>query len=365
MMPTLGRLFESRSNNFNLIRLLAALAVIYAHAPAITGHGPPEPFSEFMGKYTGAMAIDVFFLLSGFLVTASALSGQGLRYFAASRVLRIYPALVLCIVLSVLVLGPLMTVSDAYWSRETWNYFWKNATAEQAMYHLPGVFAGHHDSAVNGSLWSLPLEVRLYVGLFALAAIGLLRRRGWFNLVGVAALAAGYFTEFDQGPVWPYKYHIHSSLMFLVGSLAWVNRDSIPVSWRILLPFVAVALLTRHTPAFDVVYEVMLPYAVFTAAFAPGLEGFNRAGDYSYGMYLYGWPAQQMALSAMQGASSNAVNTLLGWAIAFLLAMASWHLVEKPALALKRRFARATLRRRSPPAAGPPESAARSAHRPG
>ena len=365
MMPTLGQLFASRSNNFNLVRLLAALLVIYAHAPAITGHGPPEPIADFLGKYTGAMAIDVFFLLSGFLVTASALSGQGMRYFAASRILRIYPALITCIALSVLVLGPLVTTSHEYWSRATWEYFWRNASAEQALYHLPGVFADHTDPAVNGSLWSLPLEVRLYVAVFAIACIGLLRRRSWFNLVGAAALAVGYVTQFDQGPAWPYKYHLHSSLMFLVGSLAWVNRESIPISWRILVPLCAVALVTRHTALFDVAYEVLLPYAVFCAAFAPGLAGFNRAGDYSYGVYLYGWPAQQLALSAMQGASSNAMDTLLGWAIALALAMASWHGVEKPALALKRRFARATPHRQSPPGAVPPGRAEHSAHRTG
>ncbi|MBC7601359.1 MAG: acyltransferase, partial [Ramlibacter sp.] len=106
MMPTLGSLFDGRSNNFNLIRLLAALVVIYAHAPAITGLGAPEPFAQFTGKYSGALAIDVFFLLSGFLVTASALSERGLRHFIASRVLRIYPALVVCTALMVLVLGP-------------------------------------------------------------------------------------------------------------------------------------------------------------------------------------------------------------------------------------------------------------------
>ncbi|MRD47256.1 acyltransferase [Caenimonas koreensis] len=365
MTPTLGALFARRSNNFNLIRLLAALVVIYAHAPAITGFAPPEPFAQFTGHYTGALAIDVFFLLSGFLVTGSAMSDRGLRYFMASRLLRIYPALVVCCLLTVLALGPALSASTHYWSLETWDYFWNNATAWRAQYDLPGVFASHPQQAVNGSLWSLPLEVRLYLAVLAAALLGLLRSRAWFNALAVMAVAVGYYLHASVGADSPYKYHLHSSLMFMLGSLAWMNRDRVPVSWRILVALVVATLLVRNTPAFTVLFEVLLPYAVFTLAFAPGLDGFNRVGDYSYGVYLYGWPAQQLALVAMGGDSSNAMNTLLGAAMALLVAIASWHLVEKPALALKRRFAPATPHRRSPPGEDPPACAERSGHRTG
>ncbi len=346
MTPTLGELFERRSNNFNLMRLLAALAVICAHAPAITGHGPLDPVTMFTGKYLGAAAVDVFFVTSGFLVTASAMSGKGLVFFTASRILRIYPALVVCVALSVLVLGPLATASDAYWSRQTWDYFWVNATAYSARFWLPGVFERLPDHAVNGSIWSLMVEVRLYLGVFVAALLGLLPRRAVINLCGLILFAASEYVLWTEGPNFAFKYQLHSAVMFLVGSLAWINRDSIRLNRWFIAALLAVALVLANKPAFLVLYEGLLPCLVFAAAFVPRLDWYNRVGDYSYGVYLYGWPAQQLALIAMGGVSGNTANALLGGAFALLCGIVSWHLIEKPSLALKQRFSGARFRLR-------------------
>ena len=82
---TLGAVFDARNNSMNIMRLLAALAVIYGHASAVTGRGPGDLFLQFVGyKFIGGVAVDVFFVLSGFLITASAMSGKGIRYFVVS-----------------------------------------------------------------------------------------------------------------------------------------------------------------------------------------------------------------------------------------------------------------------------------------
>ena len=83
---TLGAVFDARNNSMNIMRLLAALAGIYGHASAVTGRGPGDLFLQFVGyKFIGGVAVDVFFVLSGFLITASAMSGKGIRYFVVSR----------------------------------------------------------------------------------------------------------------------------------------------------------------------------------------------------------------------------------------------------------------------------------------
>ena len=83
---TLGAVFDARNNSMNIMRLLAALAVIYGHASAVTGRGPGDLFLQFVGyKFIGGVAVDVFFVLSGFLITASAMSGKGIRYFVVSK----------------------------------------------------------------------------------------------------------------------------------------------------------------------------------------------------------------------------------------------------------------------------------------
>jgi peptidoglycan/LPS O-acetylase OafA/YrhL len=135
----LSKVFDARNNSMNIMRLLTALAVIYGHASAVTGRGPGDIFLQYVGyKFIGGVAVDVFFVLSGFLITASVMSGNGIRYFIASRVLRIYPALIVCCVLSVFLLGSLLTISDQYWqSMDTWRYLLGNLLPTNK-YFLPG-----------------------------------------------------------------------------------------------------------------------------------------------------------------------------------------------------------------------------------
>jgi peptidoglycan/LPS O-acetylase OafA/YrhL len=335
--PSLGALFEERSNNFNLIRLLAALAVIYGHASAITGHGPPDLFLRIVGyKFLGGVAVDVFFVISGFLIASSAMGRNGLLYYSASRVLRIYPALVCCIVVTVLVIGPLLTEADDYFSsRTTWNYLWRNMTAWDTQYFLPGVFEHNHDKAVNGSLWSLVVEVRLYVIVLAFALSGIFSNRWIFNAVFVLVLLLNLAAPSLWETFFQYENHRHVALMFLIGSFCWVNRDAIPCNGFLLLLLLAFAAKLHGGDHFGIAYALVLPYLVLWFAFVPGLAWFNKFGDYSYGVYLYGWLSQQLVASRLQGLE-NWENTLLSCLLALALASASWHLVERPALGLKK-----------------------------
>lgn len=340
-MPwSLGAQYAAGPNNFNLIRVLAALAVIYGHASAVTGHGPPDWFLEYVGyKFIGGVAVDVFFVISGFLVTASAMSSRGLRYYVVSRVLRIYPALIVCVLLLVLVLGPALTTAPNYWSAQTWSYFWHNATAISTEYYLPGVFQQLHDKAVNGSLWSLPVELRLYVLVLALAVLGVLRQRWSYNVLFLIVAVAGIYDETRFAGLLPFENQRHAAMMFLIGGFCWLNRDILPLHRHGLLAILLIGWLCRNTPAFGYVYMVAVPYVVFSVALMPGFGWYRGAGDYSYGVYLYGWPAQQLVLVFLPDAS-NRMDTLLGCALALALAIPSWHLIEKRATRLKKLFAR-------------------------
>lgn len=335
----LGAAFDARNNSMNIMRLLAALAVIYGHASAVTGRGPGDLFLQFVGyKFIGGVAVDVFFLLSGFLITASAMSGNGIKYFVASRVLRIYPALIVCVMLSVFLLGPLLTVSDGYWqSMETWRYLVGNATTYRTEYFLPGVFAGLHDPAINGSLWSLHVEVNAYliVGLYFLA--GGFSSKKISNALFFLVLITGYLTpEAHLNTFYP-ENHRHVAMMFMIGSFAWINRDAIPMNPGLLFLLLVFAASLHGTNKFGFAYAVLLPYLVFYIAVGRWGTWFNRYGDYSYGTYLYGWPAQQLTLMACPEIS-NINNAVFAAVLAMSLAFLSWHLVEKPSLQLKKRF---------------------------
>ena len=190
---TLAEASTRRDNNFNLIRLVAAWAVIFGHSHALAVWGGPDPvWSLLKIKFSGTVAVDVFFVVSGFLITAS-LERNTLRTFLASRALRIFPALLACVSACVFVLGPLLTTADDYWTRpETWRYFTANVgLSMNTAYFLPGVFAGRTFESINASLWSLPVEVRCYLALAVLGALSL-HRRWRFNVLFALGLAAGF-----------------------------------------------------------------------------------------------------------------------------------------------------------------------------
>ena len=338
---SLGVFFSEKSNNLNLIRLIAAFAVIYGHASAITGKGPQDIFLQWVGyKFIGGVAVDIFFVISGYLIAQSSMSKQGFIYYCASRILRIYPALVVCVFFSVFLLGLILTKDTGYLaSSQTWRYFWVNASALNTEYFLPGVFEQLHDKAVNGSLWSLVVEVRLYAIVLLLAMLGVFKSRAIFNTLFFFSLIIGYLNPEFWKFLFPYENHMHVSMMFMTGSFYYMNRDSIYINAGVLLFLLFFAASQRETTAFGIAYALVLPYSVFYVAFAPGASWFNKVGDYSYGVYLYGWLSQQLVMTALPE-SSNLLLTLFSSVLAFCFAFLSWHIVEKRAMRCRVYFRR-------------------------
>jgi len=334
---SIGNAFDSSRNSINIIRALAALCVIYGHSQAITGHGPEDVFLKFIGyKFIGGVAVDVFFLLSGFLITASALNGKGLHYFIFSRILRIYPALIVCVLCTVFMIGPFLSIDGGYLSAsQTYRYLWINATAYSTEYFLPGVFSSLHQQAVNGSLWSLPVEVRLYFFVAVLYFIGIYSQKYFFNCIFFFLMAVGFFYRDLYFPLLGPENHIHVAMMFLVGSFIWVNRLDIPIDPSILFVLLVFAASQRGLPGFAYSYALLLPYLVFYVAMGKWGTWFNSIGDFSYGIYLYGWLCQQLVMQSFPDIS-NTTLTLVSSMYAILCGAISWYLIEKPALALKR-----------------------------
>ena len=167
----LSELSKGRDNNLHLLRICAALAVLASHSWALaTGNGTLEPLRALTGMSLGSLSVDVFFVASGFLVTASLLTRSNAIDFFWARCLRIYPALMVVILLTVLVLGPALTslpLRDYLTAYGTRSYLLTNGLmVTDARYFLPGVFENNpYPGAINGSLWTLPLELRMYAML--------------------------------------------------------------------------------------------------------------------------------------------------------------------------------------------------------
>ncbi len=332
--PTLLDVWQRGRNHFNLIRLIAAWLVIYSHAWAITGTPGHDHFADLtLTKSAGAFAVDVFFAISGFLVAAS-LERNGWRDFIVARALRIYPALIVCVVLTVFALGPALSVAERYWNGTTWRYLWANASLWRAEFWLPGVFESLPRTAVNGSLWTLPIEGRLYLALLLAGACGMLAPRRYLPAWALAmAGACGY--AWLRAPLPEHlAYLIWVTAFFITGTLLWTWRARVRLSWWTLAALLVLAAATRDTIGFAPAYFATVVYGTFCLALLPRMPVIERT-DLSYGLYLYGWPMQQIAFVA--GATTVFANILAATALALVCAALSWFLVERPALDWKRR----------------------------
>lgn len=337
-MKTLADLFVGKNNNLTFIRLVAALSVIYGHTSAIVAGASADWVAVITGyAFLGGVAVDLFFLISGFLVTASILSG-GLKSYVVSRVLRIYPALWISLILVTFVLGSIVTtlpVTEYLAHEDVWAYFKGLAFTYRGGFFLPGVFTQNHNQAVNGSIWSVLLEVWLYIVVAFFYIFGIMRSRAIFNTVFFLLVVILWNDKSYLPASLSSATNLHVFLMFYIGSFLYINRDSVPVSPYFMLIALFLAGITLGTEKFAYGYILLLVTFFCTVSFLKQFSWMDKWGDYSYGVYLYGWPAEQLTAWAFPD-FSGAQNWLTASAIALGCGVASWHLVEKRALRLKK-----------------------------
>ncbi|MHA6204691.1 acyltransferase family protein [Dyella soli] len=337
---TLTDAMSQEQDNFLLLRLVAASLVIYGHGPAISGDTThPDLFTWLgWGIYSGDLAVNAFFVISGFMITGSYLRRRHLPGFLWARFLRIYPAYAFCLLGSAFLLGAAFTelpLRDYLHAPQVMHYVAKNLELGRYLaYHLPGVFTGNPmDGAVNGSIWTLPAEVRMYLWVAIAGSLGILGRR-YLAITLIVALFVWGLLRPSNIPLVPLPDFIHLAAYFAVGAFCFVNRQWVPVGWPVALVAIALAWLLRDSQLYPFAMGAALVSFVFAFAYAIPWHGYNRFDDYSYGVYLWGFPIQQAVAHQWPGMSSPA-NALISWPMACLLAMFSWHVVEKPALSLK------------------------------
>lgn len=355
----LGSLDRSRDNNFNLIRLLAALMVLVSHSYVLApGRDGSEPWHT-LGITPGSIAVDVFFFCSGLLVMSSWWHAPSLRAFALARAARVLPGMWAMVALSVPVLFLFSQAGAAgyFLAPETWTYVLKNSTLFFGTTgNLPRVFENNPlAGAVNGSLWTLPQEVRCYA---LLAVVGLLARwvdrhkRRLVNLAWVLLALASAALLLRAGLRGGDDPSSRLLMMFALGALAYQARSHLRLHAGAALACAVVlaAGTLLQSRLYTAVYPLPLAYLVLVLAYLPGgaLRYFNRLGDYSYGVYIYAFPVQQ-AVTALSPQIGLPAHIAVSTAMTLLLAVASWHAVESPALEAARRW---RARRRS--AAGGP-----------
>ena len=332
----------NRDNNLNLVRVIAAGAVLISHSvPISLGSGTSEPLEQVAGASLGWLAVAVFFSLSGLLIANSFDRSASAERFVVARILRLFPGLALVLVLTVLVGAAITSLGPAayFGSAETWAYIPRNLSLAFLQYPLPGVFdANPYPQAINGSLWTLFYEVTCYTVLFFAGLIGVLRSK-WFSTVLVGVLAAGFLVcihvDSPEGGLVLRLYLLTKlAFPFGLGVLAYVWRERFVFDWRIALGLWAVFAISAGSTLAQFWVVLALAYSAGWFGFVPKgrLLEYNRLGDYSYGIYIYAFPVQQ-TFAFLYPSSGPVWNIALATPVTVILAMLSWHLVEERALA--------------------------------
>ena len=336
---------RDRRNNFDVLRLLAASFVLYSHSYALTAH--PEPFADVSGWTFGEIGVVMFFAMSGFLIAKSWSEQPHFAPFAIKRGLRLIPALVVAVSVTVFVVGPIFTVlplSSYFTEPTTWIYLLRCSFLITFFGKLPGVFTTNpYPDAVNGSLWTLPVEACCYAMAAVLGSLGLLRRSRVLVAFGVVlvlcitplssiSLAPAGGTTSGNLPL-----VIMLGATFVLGSLAYSLRARLHLSWTIGAALMALWILTWGGAWARATGIVAIAFAVLVLAFrTPAwLRRLTAPGDLSYGIYVYAFPVQQ-SVAAIWGAVDPLLMMAIAFPVTYGLAFVSWRLVERPALALKR-----------------------------
>lgn len=343
--------FVPTSNSLDFLRLVLAISVIVAHSFALSGLGS-DPLSRATHgqENLGGLAIAGFFIISGYLITQSYRRSTTVWRFLWHRFLRIYPAFWVCLVTTVVVFAPAMylltygTVSGyPYRCNESIaNYLVANFAIKIEQHGICGLLAHNpFPGAVNGSLWTLYDEVRCYLAIATIGVMGGLGGRKWALVVSTTILYVVYgvsviFPESHALPLMGGQF-LRNGAFFFAGCLFNLYSPRIPVRTALALACLMLVIMSSLIDgAYALTSVIALPYFVLWLATKLPLRNWGKYGDYSYGLYIFAFPVQQIL--ALANTQQSGVIVFIGQSVAytFIFAFLSCHLVERPALKLKR-----------------------------
>lgn len=343
---TLAAEFDNRHNGLSTIRLVFATTVIFWHSFPLTG---TEIAYEPLRQVVGSFRADGFFAISGFLILASWERRPDVRGYVRARLLRILPAYWFSLLAVAFVIAPVALMASGQrvaalfeGPRSSSAYVLANLDTRIAFFDIAGTPQGvPYPGAWNGSVWTLQWEMAAYAGLLLLAVLGLTRHR-WFLL----ALTMGSWfllllCALDVLDPGGYRLGgLRFGLMFLTGACLYAFAHRVPVRGWLAGLSVATIAAGGFLADYRLIAAPALAYLVFWIGSRLRHPRWNRRTDLSFGLFLFGFPVQQLLLTL----GWDSPHPLLFFVVSVLatlpFAFLSWYAVERPAMNWKRRLDR-------------------------
>jgi len=336
-----------RNNNFDFLRILFSSLVIFSHSYPLTYtlFKKKEILSSVTNNQIdfGSLAVDSFFIISGYLVFISLKNSKTWVNYLWKRILRLFPGLIVLLLITIAIIPLFYSGNNIFLEKTYWTYVPSNLTLLRTQYEVNGVFENNpFPKSINGSLWSLPYEFSMY--FFLLVLFRLRNDKILFAVILTSFCTAYilYVTKSTFLEEYLVKILLHSKEMyrlaafFLAGSvLTFLNLKKI-ASYKTIVPIFLGILVSLYFNFFSIMAPILLPFLILLIALA-GTKPFNNIskpiGDISYGIYIYGFFVQQIFMYYFDlGPLTLFIVSLL---VTYILAYFSWHFVEKRALKYK------------------------------
>lgn len=341
-----------RNNNFDILRLMCALLVIVSHSYALLVIYGEEPLLQGTGwLLASGIGLCGFFTISGYLILQSLVTSKNIFSYLAKRCLRIFHGLLVCLILVVVACSFFYTGEGNYWTQyETYSFIWNNLSLYDLQWEIPGVFVNNpYDASIDGSLWTLAYEYSLYLciivlffmrkhkgviaGLSILALALILTK----NIFFATKLANAYYFNLSLNLFMPFAQY------FVTGMLLQNRQTFRTDKARLIIIGIcaasAICITIIHTYVNIKPLVMLFVSALFIMLgelyWKPVSDGLKRIGDMSYGTYIYAFPIQQMLIASIPGITPIWLMVLTSISV-LPIAFASWHIVEKRALSLKK-----------------------------
>lgn len=325
------------SHNLHLLRFIAAVLVIMSHSFVLSnGSFEKEWFYKVSGGQItmGAFAVGVFFLYSGFLIMSSLDKKPKCKEFIVGRCVRIFPVLICVVFITFVFIGPVMTnISVKQYFSDIGAYKYLLNSIFVLVHGLPGVFENNiYTSTVNGALWTLPVEFLCYIICYIGFRIGILQKKWAYLTIPVIGIGTfGTFVVANKLQSEMLLTVLFPILCFYVGVMYAIYRQFVKLDFRLFLLSLVIFVLCGFWGILKVGFIIGFTYSLIYIAFgARSVKNIIwKSGNWSYAMYLIGFPIQQVIIDIYGGDMNPYINIVIALPIIVVCSIILYEMIEK------------------------------------